>query len=122
MKCTYLFAIITAFLITNAPVGAASREQGWFGIRYAVETEGLLSGTIKSVAISAVRPDSAAAEHVTAGDVVIEVENQAVAGSRASTLRALLCKSVGETLHLRLRSATGEIYTATLIAGRKPSG
>ena len=80
-----------------------------------------LNPTVKSAAITKVVANSPAAEQKLAiGDEIVEVEGRTVAGSKAKELKPLMQKSVGETLHLRLKRKSGQLYSAALVAAPRP--
>jgi C-terminal processing protease CtpA/Prc len=76
---------------------------------------------VESLAIDAVFPDSPAARaHLGKGDAILEIEGKPVAGMDPETLASAMQRSVGETLHLRLRHAGGEPFAAALVAAAIP--
>ena len=62
----------------------------------------------------------AAAQHLAVGDVLVEIEGLPVAQADGDALKGRMHKAVGETLHLRLKRASGELYPADLVAAAKP--
>jgi C-terminal processing protease CtpA/Prc len=101
--------------------GVWAGEKGWFGFGVAIKGEGFFNPTVLSATVDKVEPNSPAAEKgIVGGDEIIQVENTDVAGHKASELKPLLQKQVGETLHLRLKRAGGETYSVSLIAAQKP--
>jgi C-terminal processing protease CtpA/Prc len=101
-------------------VGGRKRVVG-FGVT--IKGEGFfLNPVLAAVTIDTVDAHSPAAEKgIAVGDEILQLENTPVPGHRALELRPLLQKSVGESLHLRLKRPNGESYSVTLIAAKKPS-
>ena len=96
-------------------------EKGWFGFGADIKVDGILSPTLVWVKISKVEPASPAAQKgVAVGDEILQVDNTDVPGHKARELKPLMQKQVGETLHLRLKHANGETYSAALIAVQPP--
>lgn len=72
----------------------------------------LMSGWVKYIV-----PKSPADGHnIAVGDIVLEIDGMPVAGCKLSALKAKLTVEAGQTVHLKLKRANGEIYTADLIA------
>ena len=110
--CLYL-------LLTASAV--ADDSKGWFGFVANVDVDGMLSPTVQSIKIDSVVAGSPAAnQKLAAGDEMIEAEGLVVAGCKARDLQARMDKRVGETLHLKLKHANGEIYSTNLVAAMKP--
>ena len=66
-------------------------------------------------------PKSPAADKsIAVGDEIIQVENTDVPRHKASELKPLMQKAVGESLHLKLKRPNGETYSVTLIAAKRP--
>ena len=96
-------------------------EKGWFGFGVAIKGEGYFNPTLHSVTVDKVEPNSPASEKgIAVSDEIIRVENTDVAGHKASELKPLMQKQVGEILHLRLKRPGGETYSVSLIAAQKP--
>jgi C-terminal processing protease CtpA/Prc len=115
--------VTTAFalLFLLIAVALADEAKGWFGFAANVDVDSALNPTVQSIKIDSVVADSPAARQgLEAGDELIEAESVAVPGCKISELQARMNKRVGETLHLRLKHAGGEIYAANLIAIAKP--
>lgn len=109
--------LATGLVIASVAHVAEAREPGWFGIRYRVATEGLIARTIISATVVNVAPKSpAASSPIATGDQVLEVEGMPIAGKRAREIEALMSRSAGETLQLRLKHPSGEAYFVILIA------
>jgi C-terminal processing protease CtpA/Prc len=115
----FLFALL--LLAPLACLLAASDDKGWFGLTLGVNGSAAANPVITSVMVQKVEPGSPAAQqHIAAGDEVIEIEGATVPGGKASELKPRIDKKVGETLHLRLKRASGESYSATMTALKRP--
>ena len=108
-----LFAALCALSLT-----ALAAPPGAFGMSLNLKASGwFLNPTIDSLTIDAVTPNRPAANaHIAPGDEVLEMDGHVVAGAKANDLKPLLHKSVGETLRLKLKRKTGEIYSVILTA------
>lgn len=118
-----LFVLLAAALLqgTNA---AEEKEKGWFGLAFSVETEGFsFNPTVQSVKIEKVAPSSpAAAAGLAAGDVVVAAQGVVIAGAKADDLKAVMKKSVGDTLRLKVKRGGGEPFDVPLVAIARPPG
>jgi C-terminal processing protease CtpA/Prc len=113
--------IAVTFLALTLVNDVDASEPGWFGINYRVVAEGLFTPVIRSATIIGVAPNSPAARsEIRVGDEVLEVQHVVIAGQQKRTLIALAHKSVGETIHLRLKHETGETYVIALTAAARP--
>jgi C-terminal processing protease CtpA/Prc len=119
MKQLLVAIVFTAFL--HAVIAAAG-EPGWFGFGVSVRGSGFfLNPTVEAVIIQSVVPKSPAAQHAIAvGDEVVQVEDTTVSGRKANELKPLLKKEAGQVLHLRLKRANGETYSANITAAKRP--
>lgn len=100
---------------------AAAGEKGWFGFSTTIRLSGIFPPTLASVTVDGVEPKSPAAEKsIAVGDEIIQVENTEVPGHKASELKPLMQKQVGEVLHLKLKRANGETYSVSLVAAKHP--
>ena len=100
---------------------ARAGEKGWFGFATALKASGIFNPTIFSVTVESIEAKSPAAEKsIAAGDQIIQLENTDVPGHKASELKPLMQKQVGESLHLKLKRPNGEIYSVTLVAAKRP--
>ena len=115
--------ITLLFVVTLISTGALfAAEKGWFGFSVAIGAETIfsLNPVIRAIKIADVEPDSPASRAgLQKADEVLELENVKVAGKRANELKPLMQKSVGETLHLRLKHSDGREYSAALVAAAK---
>ena len=113
----------TLLLVLLAGVASAG-EHGFFGFALKAETKGFfLAPTLSDLSIDRVIPGTPAARAgIRAGDRIIEVEGQPVAGSKALDLKAKATREVGQTLHLTLRHADGTVYRVALVAVPHPAG
>jgi C-terminal processing protease CtpA/Prc len=108
-------------LLLLTTIAVADDTRGWFGFAANIDVDGTLSPTVHSMKIDSVVAGSpAASQKLAAGDEIIEAEGLAVPGCKARALQARMDKRVGETLHLRLKRAGGEIYSVNLVAATKP--
>jgi C-terminal processing protease CtpA/Prc len=111
-----MFAIV---LLAGASLTAfAEGERGSFGFAVQLDTEGFfIDPTVRTVTVEQVLPDSPAAlSGIVAGDQIVVADGITVAGRRARELEPVVRKSVGESLHLRLRRANGAYYEVDLVA------
>jgi C-terminal processing protease CtpA/Prc len=115
-------SVVCFLLITGFIHAASAAEKGWFGFGVAIKGEGFfLNPILRSVTVDTVEARSPAGEKGMAiGDEIIRLENTDVSGHRALELRPLMQRSVGESLHLRLKRPNGDNYSVTLIAAKKP--
>ena len=118
MKRLAFYFFLAAALAHSASAG----EKGWFGFGVSIKGEGfILNPILRSVTVDSVEPRSPAAEKgIAVGDEIIRLENTDVPGRRALELRSLMQRTVGESLHVKLKRSNGETYSATLIAAKKP--
>ena len=116
--------LLTALLLLLLAGVASAGEHGFFGFALKVETKGFfLAPTISALSIDQVIPGTPAARAgIRAGDRILAVEGQTVAGSKALELKAKASREVGQTLHLTLRHADGTVYQAVMVAVPHPAG
>lgn len=114
-----LSLFFTAMVCVSA---ARAGEKGWFGFELEIAGEGFfLNPTVRSVRVASIVPQSpAAAQSIAAGDEIIQVENTEVPGRKASELKPLIQRQVGESLGLKLKRRNGETYLVTLVAVKPP--
>jgi C-terminal processing protease CtpA/Prc len=98
-----------------ASVGVlAAAPSGQFGLVLNVQIDSV-TGAVERAMIMEVLPDSPASEQrLTAGDQVIEIDGQAVAGSTLAALQSLIDKARHRALRFRLRRPNGDLYSAAL--------
>ena len=115
--------LVVVGALALAPEALAAESGGWFGMSLNVEVGGfVLSPTVTAASLLEVAPNSPAASgDLRSGDQLLEVEGVVVAGGKAKDLQALMTKSAGETLHLKLKHSTGETYSAALKAVPRPT-
>jgi C-terminal processing protease CtpA/Prc len=119
MKKLFLTVLSLACFFSSSLRAA---EKGWFGFGVTVAGSGYFNPTVKSITVDSVAPHSPASEQrMAVGDQVIQVESTEVSGHKARELKALMQKQPGESVRLRLKRPTGEIYSVTLIAVKPPA-
>jgi len=118
MKPLPSFAAI-AFLL--AAVSASAGEKGYLGVALSVDGEGFfLNPILKSVKIEKVLANSPAAKAgIEAGDLLVEIEGKNVAGTRANDMKPYMQREVGQTVHLAVQKASGEVKLLSIVAGPK---
>jgi C-terminal processing protease CtpA/Prc len=116
-----LLILLAVWLLSTAALAA---EKGWFGFAIAVDAEGLsLNPTLRSITVQKIFASSPAAlAGLASGDSVVEVEGIVVAGTKADVLKAALQKSVGETLHLKIRRGAAAVREVSMVAEHEPRG
>jgi hypothetical protein len=122
MQCTRAALILGAvFLFSAVALGA---EKGWFGLGVSVDVDGLsLNPTLRTITVQKVFTSSpAASAGIVPGDTLVEVEGIVVAGSKADLIKAAMQKSVGQTLHLKVRRSTADIREVSMVAVPRPVG
>jgi len=113
------FPIFASILLFSARILAATPAD-WYGVSLNVDIEAS-DGTIQSATIRDTFPNSPASEqHVAAGDRVIEIEGQRVAGATLQRFSSLIDKTAGEALRMWLQRPNGEFYYAVLVAAAAP--
>jgi C-terminal processing protease CtpA/Prc len=119
-----LIAVVATMAVWVGPTSSvlADGAGGWFGMTLNVDAGGnLLRPTVNSAKILNVASNSpAAVAGVSASDEVLEIEGLTIAGGKAKELQAVLAKSVGESLRMRLRHSDGETCTVIMTAVQKP--
>ena len=121
MKILRQFRWLGPILLVSVSL-LASSNSGWLGIFISVKGSGVFwNPTVESIAITEVVSNSPAAlAHLSAGDMILEIEGTSVVGAKGSLLRSKMKREVGELLHLKLQRKNGEAYFATLKAAKKP--
>ena len=117
---TRFFAALFALLLSVSSAAWAG-ERGSFGFALSINGEGVFwNPTLRSVKIGTVAPKSPAAEAgMVTGDEIIEVGGKTVPGAKGNDLKAHVEKDIGESLHMKLRRANGEVAAVTLVAAAK---
>lgn len=114
--------IAAVFLLVVLAGVAHAEDHGYFGFALNAETKGFFSPTIESLTIDKVLPGTPAERAgIRAGDRILEVEGKAVTGSKALDLKASATRQVGQTLHLTLRHADGQVFHAAMVAIPHPA-
>jgi C-terminal processing protease CtpA/Prc len=118
LRRTVLLAVAALLAFPIASQAQAEPIPGTFGFAIDVDGEGsFLNPTLKTVTIKSVVPGRpAATAGIKPGDQIVEVAGRPVLGSKARELQPLMKKNVGETLALRLRKPSGDLYLVSLVA------
>jgi C-terminal processing protease CtpA/Prc len=118
---TVLLAVAAFLAFPIASQVQAEPAPGTLGFAIDVDGEGFfLNPTLKTVTIKSVVPGRpAATAGIKPGDQIVEVEGKPVLGAKARDLQPLMKKNVGETLVLRLRKPSGDLYVVSLVAAPK---
>jgi C-terminal processing protease CtpA/Prc len=121
LRRTVLLAVAALLTFPIARQAQAEPVPGTFGFAIDVDGEGFfLNPTLKTVTIKSVVPGRpAATAGIKPGDQIVEVEGRPVLGAKASELQPRMKKNVGETLSLRLRKPSGDLYVVSLVAAPK---
>lgn len=111
--------VLAVALFIHALAHAA--ENGTFGVGILVRGSGFfLNPTLREVVITELEKDMPAEKAgVTVGDSLLEVNGRAVQGAKASEIRPLLLRPAGESVTFKLRRATGEEYSVSLVSAPK---
>ena len=113
--------LLICFLLAGLTDAGFAGEKGWFGFEGSIKADGFFNPTVVSATIAKVEPKSPAAEkNIAVGDQIVQVEDTDVPGHKATELKPLMQKQVGESLHLRLKRPNGETYSVTLVAIKRP--
>ena len=121
LRRTVLPAVAALLALPITRQAQAQQVPGTFGFAIDVDGEGFfLNPTLRTVTIKSVVPGRpAATAGIKPGDQIVEVEGRPVLGAKAGDLQPLLKKNVGETLALRLRKPSGDLYVVSLVAAPK---
>ena len=113
--------LFTVMAFTGTIVVAG--EKGWFGFAMAIDLEGApLDPKLRTIKVESIVPSSPAAfAGLTPGDLVLEIEGITVAGANAATVKAAMQRSVGESLHLKIKHGADAPRDVVLTAAPKPS-
>jgi C-terminal processing protease CtpA/Prc len=116
----FQFALMATVLAATAAIAG---EKGWFGFALAVDVTGTpLNPKLHTVKVdSVIAASPAAAAGIAPGDLFVEIEGISVEGANAYAVKAAMQKSVGETLHLKVKHGTDAPHDAALIAVPKPA-
>ena len=123
MDKSRLFRALLILALSSLPL-LASSGAGWLGISISVKGSGAVwNPTVKTIRIAKVAPNSPAEnQHLSAGDMLIEVEGTPVLGAKSSDLRSKMERDVGEVIHLTLKRPNGETYPPFSRQPRSPNG
>jgi C-terminal processing protease CtpA/Prc len=96
----------------------AAGQPGRFGIGFKVDTEGfVLHPKLKDVVVSYLQPGLPAEKAgIKIGDEIIEADGKLIAGASAFGMRSVMDKEAGQSLTLKLKHPSGEVYSVTMIA------
>jgi len=108
------FAIVLIGLLVFAPRSQAAEVKLGFSIR--LEGEGFfLNPLVKRLFVEEVTKGSLAeAAGMRAGDEIVKIEGQVVAGKRALSLQGFMKLDPGETRTMRLKHADGTEFEARI--------
>lgn len=122
MRRWRLGVLVLVAILGMSGLAQAVEEKGWFGLSFAVESEGFsFNPTLTSVTIDSVKPASpAAAAGLQVGDAIVSAQGIPVAGSKADVLKAAVNRKVGETLRFMIVRGTAKPREVTLVAARRP--
>jgi C-terminal processing protease CtpA/Prc len=115
------FAIV---LLLGLLAGIAHAEDhGYFGFALKVVTKGFfLAPTVSDLTIDKVMPGTPAERAgIRPGDRILEVEGKQVAGTKALDLKSSATRMPGQTLHLTLRHADGQVFKVAMVAVPHPA-
>lgn len=101
----------------------ALAEQGFLGISFSIEGEGLIvNRLVKTIRVERVVSRSPAARSgIQIGDELVEVDNKTVRGARVSELRPLLDKAAGQAVTLSIKKPSGQLRTVTVVLDPRPA-
>jgi membrane-associated protease RseP (regulator of RpoE activity) len=118
----YPIRSITLALLLSVALSAFAGGKGYIGISIAVEGEGVFwNPTLKSVKVAKVSAGSPAEQAgMAAGDSIIEVEGNQVAGAKANDLQSYMQREVGQQLKFVVKKPSGEVKSIVVVAGPKP--
>jgi len=121
MICRSACLVAIVALLLPLAVGAET-DEGFFGFTVSVDGGGVFwNPTLKTITITAIADPSPAREAgILPGEMIIEVQDKVVAGSRANEIKPLLTKKVGEALTIRLQNSARELRWVTIVAGPRP--
>ena len=119
MHTRFFVAVFALLLSLTSAVWAG--ERGYFGFTPEIDAEGVFwNPTLRAVTIAKVSPKSPAdAAGIKQGDAVLEVANKAIVGAKGKEIQALMEKDIGESVHMKLKHANGEVVEVTMVAAAK---
>jgi C-terminal processing protease CtpA/Prc len=119
----FLALIFAAALLLPLQTSAGMND-GWFGVAIKADTKGTsFNPTIRSLQIIKVFPSSpATSADLAVGDSIIVIQGIVVAGAQANDFKAVMKKSVGEEIQMKIQRGTTKPFEVRLTAIRKPSG
>ncbi len=117
-------AIVLTVAVMFPLTAQAENNTGWFGLDVKVNTKGIsFNPTIRSVDIVKVYPSSPASNAgLAVGDSVVVIQGIVVEGAKANDLKAVMKKSVGEEIQIKIKRGTAKPYEVKMIAVERPSG
>jgi C-terminal processing protease CtpA/Prc len=114
-------ALLIIAALSFSALASYAAEKGWFGFALAIDADGILNPKLRSVTVDKILSASPAAKAgLSAGDKIVEVEGIIVEGAKADTLKAVMQKSVGETLRLKVKRGADAPWDVVLVAAPKP--
>jgi len=115
-------ALRTALLIASllAATSASAAGKPVIGISFSIETDGVLSTTLKKVTVTSVKPGLPADKAgMLAGDEVVAANDIPIAGTPGSKLKGVLEDAKpGDHLKLRVHRASGEQLVDIVVGER----
>jgi len=108
------------FLITALiPTLAFAGDKGWTGLTVRTNVSWMLS--VKTAVVAEVQKDSPAEKaNIAVGDSITSIEGCDIPGCGVNKAKGLIGKSVGETVHLKLKRQNGEEYSVALVMAARP--
>jgi len=109
------------FLWLLAPTLAFAGDKGWTGLTVRTNVSWMLS--VKTAVVAEVQKDSPAEKaNIAVGDSITSIEGCDIPGCGVNKAKGLIGKSVGETVHLKLKRQNGEEYSVALVMAARPAG
>ncbi len=117
MKITNLLLALALSLFATF---SGASERGYFGFATTIDAEGFFNPTVNSIKVASVVPNSPAAKAgIAAGDYIVEVEGQPVAGAKGDTIKPYMQRELGQSTRFVIKKVTGENVQVVLVAGPK---